>query len=199
MRILGIDPGSRVTGYGIVDALPNSDPVHVANGCIRVGNGEFSTRLRGIYTAVAELVVRFQPTEVAVERVFVSRNVDSALKLGQARGAALCATFVVDAVPQVYEYSAREIKQAVAGRGGAEKSQVQAMVRLLLAEEGPLQADAADALAAALCRAYVRRTERRLGLAVEAAGASAGADSRGEAQALLREAWATRGRRGRRR
>ncbi|MEO0423240.1 MAG: crossover junction endodeoxyribonuclease RuvC [Pseudomonadota bacterium] len=198
MRILGIDPGSRVTGYGIVDALPNSDPIHVANGCIRVGDGEFSSRLHGIYTAVAELVARFQPTEVAIERVFVSRNVDSALKLGQARGAALCATFVGEAVPAVYEYSAREIKQAVAGRGGAEKTQVQAMVRLLLDEEGPLQADAADALAAALCRAYVRRTEQRLGVAVEST-TGARAASRSETQALLREAWASRGRRGRRR
>ncbi len=198
MRILGIDPGSRVTGYGIVDAASNSDPIHVANGCIRVGDGEFSQRLHGIYTAVADLVMRYRPTEVSIERVFVSRNVDSALKLGQARGAALCATFVGETAPTVYEYSAREIKQAVAGRGGAEKSQVQSMVRLLLGEDGPLQADAADALAAALCRAYVRRTQQRLGTALETAAID-DCDGRAQAQALLREAWATRGRRGRRR
>jgi crossover junction endodeoxyribonuclease RuvC len=174
IRILGIDPGSRITGYGIVDVL-RGEPVHVANGCLRLAQGEFAARLHAIFMGLSTLVADYQPDEVVIERVFMSRNADSALKLGQARGAALCATFGPErgAVP-VFEYSAREIKQAVAGRGGAEKTQVQHMVRMLLGTTDPLQADAADALAAALCRAHLRRTERVLGEVGDAAVAKSG-------------------------
>jgi crossover junction endodeoxyribonuclease RuvC len=168
VRILGIDPGSRITGYGIVD-VAGGDPVHVSSGCLRVGRDDFAARLHAIFTGLSALVAEFGPDEVAIERVFLSRNPDSALKLGQARGAALCATFAradgAAAVP-VFEYSATQIKQAVAGRGRAEKAQVQRMVQILLGTDGAPQADAADALAAALCRAYTRRAQALVGEAV---------------------------------
>ena len=96
MRILGIDPGSRVTGYGIVDSDGRSTQ-HVHSGCIAAGNGEFPERLAKIFAGVAALMAEYRPAEVAVERVFVNRNADSALKLGQARAAAICATFDADA------------------------------------------------------------------------------------------------------
>lgn len=158
IRILGIDPGSQVTGYGILDAGVN-DNVLVQWGAIRTV-GEHAARLRQIFTQVAQLVSEFQPSEIAIERVFVHRNADSALKLGQARAAALCATF--DAELPVFEYSARHIKKAVVGRGGADKGQVQHMVRLLLAMREEPQADAADALAAALCRSHERNANALL-------------------------------------
>ena len=112
-RILGIDPGSRVTGYGIIDS-DGAQTRYVASGCIRVGSGSFAGRLNDIYSRVGELVAEFEPREVAVEQVFMHRNADSALKLGQARAAAICGTFSADT--ELYEYAAREIKQAVVGR-----------------------------------------------------------------------------------
>ncbi len=171
IRILGIDPGSRITGYGIVDVARGAEPVHVTHGCLRLDGADFAARLHAIFHGLSALVREYLPDEVAIERVFVSRNVDSALKLGQARGAALCATFAAEGVA-VFEYSPREIKLAVAGRGGAEKAQVQHMVKTLLRTGASLQADAADALAAALCRAHARRTERLLGAQLAAAGAA---------------------------
>jgi len=155
VRILGIDPGSQVTGFGLIDAA-GQEARHIASGCIRPPAGAVPERLRAIYGSIAELMARYAPAEVAIERVFMSRNPDSALKLGQASGAALCATFA--ATSCIYEYAPRAIKQAVVGYGGAEKSQVQHMVKLLLHLERAPAADAADALAVALCHAHLRGT-----------------------------------------
>jgi crossover junction endodeoxyribonuclease RuvC len=152
VRILGIDPGSQITGFGIVD-LDGSRTTAIEWGSIRT-RGAHSDRLRGIFRALGEVVRDYRPAEVAIERVFLSRNADSALKLGQARAAAICATFAAD-VP-IYEYSARHIKKAVVGSGGAEKDQVQRMVRMILGVREPIAADAADALAAAICHANER-------------------------------------------
>jgi len=155
VRILGIDPGSRITGYGVID-VAGTRTRYVASGSIRSAEGELGARLHTIFLATGRLVAEYAPGEIAIERVFVHRNADSALKLGHARAAALCGTFS-SGVP-VHEYAAREIKLAVVGRGGAHKSQVEHMVRMLLALRGELQPDAADALAAAICHANTRTT-----------------------------------------
>jgi len=152
-RILGLDPGSLCTGYAVVETV-GVKVTYVVSGSIRT-QGAFPDRLRDIFAAVAEVANQFLPDEVAIERVFLSRNADSALKLGQARGAALSATF--QRRPRVYEYAAREVKQAVVGSGAAQKEQVQLMVKRLLDIDGPVGADAADALAIALCHAHSRR------------------------------------------
>lgn len=152
VRILGIDPGSQVTGFGIID-LHDRKAVAVEWGEVRTSGGH-SGRLREIFVAVRAVVTRLEPTEISIERVFLSRNPDSALKLGQARAAALCATFGGD-IP-IHEYSARHIKKAVVGRGAADKTQVQHMVRVILGLRDAVPADAADALAAALCHAHSR-------------------------------------------
>lgn len=153
VRILGLDPGSRRTGFGVVECRDGQLTL-LAQGCLDVSTAQPVTRLRLIFEGLAALVGEHTPGEVAVERVFVSRNVDSALKLGQARGAALCA--VPGGVP-VFEYAPRAIKLALVGSGGAEKFQVAHMVRVLLGVPGPLTADAADALAVAVCHAHARR------------------------------------------
>lgn len=150
VRVLGIDPGSQCTGFGVVDAL-GSRLTYVASGVIRTRNGEFAARLCEIFTCVRSIVAQYRPSEIAIERVFVNRNPDSALKLGQARGAAICGT--IDANAEVFEYATRQIKQAVVGSGSAEKAQVQLMMRSMLKLEGRVASDAADALAAAVCHA----------------------------------------------
>ena len=153
LRILGLDPGSRCTGFGVIDCAGTA-AAHVAHGSIVTGPASATARLRVIFEAVQALVAEHRPDEVAVERVFVKRNVDSALKLGQARGAALCA------VPQgtpIFEYAARAIKLTVVGFGGADKRQVAHMMRALLRIEGRMAVDASDALAVALCHAQSRR------------------------------------------
>jgi len=153
-RILGLDPGSILTGYGVVD-VSRSGTRYVASGCIRAGRGELAERLRAIFHGVGALVSEYQPQEVAIERVFMNANPDSALKLGQARGAALCG--VTTAGATIHEYTPREVKLAVTGTGAAEKRQVQHMVKALLALDGVrLGADAADALAIAVCHAHHR-------------------------------------------
>ena len=162
-RILGLDPGSRRTGYRIL-AWEAGEYVHVAHGCIDVAGLGFAARMRRIFEAVGALIEAHAPEEVAVERVFVSRNADSALKLGQARGAALAA---VPAGTATFEYAPREVKLAVVGFGAAEKGQVGHMVSRLLALEARVPVDAADALAVALCHAQARR----LVLLARAAGA----------------------------
>jgi len=162
VRILGIDPGSQITGFGIVDVAGNRATA-VEWGSIRTG-GEHSERLRSIFLGLGQVMREYRPAEIAIERVFLSRNADSALKLGQARAAAICATFEAN-VP-IYEYSARHIKKAVVGAGAAEKEQVQRMVQMILGLSETIAADAADALAAAICHA----NERSLRGALQAAG-----------------------------
>jgi len=171
MRVLGIDPGSRVTGFGVVNVLRNGAIQYVSSGAVRAGRGELAERLKRVYDGVMEVIGQYQPTVVAVEKVFLARNADSALKLGQARGAAICAG--VNNGLTVEEYTALQIKRAVVGRGHAEKKQVQHMVRALLALSGTPQADAADALACAICHAHhaigirsypARRTRRGRGM-----------------------------------
>lgn len=163
IRILGIDPGSRVTGFGLIE-LRGSLTRPIEWGGIRT-SGEHFDRLREIFDRLGALVMRFRPDEIAIERVFLHRNADSALKLGQARAAALCATFAA-AVP-IHEYAAREIKKALVGNGGADKEQVQHMIRLVLGIQETVEADAADALAAAVCHAQVRLTSGLIARAAE--------------------------------
>lgn len=158
-RILGVDPGSRSTGFGIIDAAPNG-PVLVACGCIRTDSDNFPQRLKQIYDGIVAVVRQHQPDELAIEQVFMHKNADSALKLGQARGAALCAALVSGL--EVHEYAARSIKQAVVGKGNADKTQVQHMVKILLKLSGQLQADAGDALGVALCHLHTRETNKRI-------------------------------------
>jgi len=150
-RILGIDPGLRVTGYGLIEAR-GQNLSYVASGCIRAGAGSLPARLGVIARDIAFLIAESRPTEVAVEKVFVNVNPHSTLLLGQARGAAIAAA-VLAGMP-VTEYTAGQVKQAVVGGGRAAKSQVQTMVTHLLALPGAPQEDAADALATAICHAH---------------------------------------------
>lgn len=151
MRILGIDPGSRITGYGIIQKQGNR-LLHVDNGAIFTDSaGDFPLRLHRIFTGLSEIIERYRPDAMAVEQVFLSNNVQSALKLGQARGAAIVAG--VSAGLPVSEYTALQVKQAVVGHGKAAKEQVQQMVKALLNLPEIAQADASDALAVAICHA----------------------------------------------
>ncbi len=158
MRILGIDPGSRITGYGVIDS-DGVRSVYIGSGCIHVRADQMAEKLGIIFREVDRIVQDHQPEELSVEQVFMSRNAASALKLGHARGAAICA--VVNHKLPVSEYSPRTIKQAIVGTGAADKAQVQHMVRRLLRLDDELQSDAADALAAALCHAHTIATLRR--------------------------------------
>ena len=152
--MLGVDPGSRITGYGLIDA--RQDALHyVASGCIDTKGGAFPLRLAEIYRGLGEVVTTHGPSEFAIEEVFLARNPQSALKLGQARGAAIAAAVGAD-LP-VYEYAARFVKQAVVGTGRASKAQVAYMVRMLLRLDAAPAADAADALAVAICHVNTRR------------------------------------------
>jgi crossover junction endodeoxyribonuclease RuvC len=154
-RVLGLDPGSLRTGFGVIDCRAGAEH-YVASGCINVKGEELALRLRRIFEAVQKLIELHQPDEVAIERVFMHRNADSALKLGQARGAALCAA--VGGGASAHEYAPRAIKLAVTGYGAAEKPQVAQMVVTLLSLPRRPAADAADALAVALCHAQTRRS-----------------------------------------
>ena len=164
VRILGIDPGSRRTGVGVIDAGADGRLAHVFHCAIEVDTetDNFSLRLKRIFEELGTIIARWEPQEAAIERVFMSKNADSALKLGQARGAAICAAVAQQL--DVAEYTPSEIKQAVVGTGGADKSQVQHMVGVLLALDGKLQADAADALAVAMAHAHTRATVQRIGI-----------------------------------
>lgn len=166
-RILGIDPGSLSTGYGILDS-EGQHLSYVAGGCIRTGGEDFSRRLSDIYFGIGRLVEEFNPDEVAVERAFVHKNADSALKLGQARAAAICGT-LSKSLP-LTEYTPKEVKLAVVGKGGADKEQVQHMMRVLLKLKGELQADCADALAVAVCHAHSRGLKAQLAGLLRARG-----------------------------
>jgi len=155
VRILGLDPGSRRTGFGVIECR-GSELVAVAHGCLNVASATPAARLRLIFEGLKALLAEHAPGEVAVERVFVSRNADSALKLGQARGAALCA---IPADVPVFEYAPRAVKLALVGSGAAEKFQVAQMIRTLLSLGERPAADAADALAVAVCHAHQRRLQ----------------------------------------
>ncbi|MBV1898766.1 MAG: crossover junction endodeoxyribonuclease RuvC [Cycloclasticus pugetii] len=157
MRILGIDPGSRTTGYGVIE-VSGREVKYVDSGCIRTGGGALPDRLKKIYLGVREIMQHYQPQEMAVEQVFMGRNADSALKLGQARASAICAVFDHDI--KVFEYAARQIKQALVGKGSADKTQVQHMVKILLKLQGDPQMDASDALAVALCHFHTDQTNQ---------------------------------------
>lgn len=148
--ILGIDPGSRITGYGLIDVLGNRMEF-VDCGCIKTDSTVFHARLSQIFDGLCEVIERHVPQQAAVEQVFMGRNAASALKLGQARGVAILAC-LQHQLP-LDEYSARQVKLAIAGRGAAEKQQVQHMVRALLGLQRPVAEDAADALAVAICHA----------------------------------------------
>ncbi len=150
-RILGIDPGSRITGFGIIERH-RQQSVYVTSGCIRTQSKLMPQRLQEIYTGLTQIIEQYQPTISAIEQVFVHRNVASALKLGQARGVAILAC--VQHNLTVHEYAPTQIKQAVVGNGHAEKIQVQQMVKILLSLSKMPQVDAADGLAAALCHAH---------------------------------------------
>jgi crossover junction endodeoxyribonuclease RuvC len=170
-RILGIDPGSQRTGVGIIDVDGGGRTTHVFHATLDLlsnsddgdGREDFPLRLKRLLQGLTAIIETHRPDEVAVEKVFMARNPDSALKLGHARGAAICAAVQRD-LP-VHEYAAKEVKLAVVGTGGADKAQIQHMVGIMLNLKGKLQADAADALAVAITHAHVRATAQRLGVA----------------------------------
>lgn len=153
VRLLGIDPGLRFTGFGVID-VRGHDMVYVASGVIKVAQGTLPERLRSLMDGVHEVVVAYAPHESVIEKVFVNVNPQSTLLLGQARGAAIGALVLKD-LP-VHEYTALQLKKAVVGHGKAKKEQVQEMVARLLGLPNSPQADAADALAAAICHAQNR-------------------------------------------
>ena len=148
--ILGIDPGSRKTGFGIINAIGNKTE-YVTSGVIRIPDVELPERLKVIFNSITQIINQYCPQEMAIEQVFMAKNAASALKLGQARGAAIVAAVALD-LP-VSEYEARKVKQSVVGNGAADKLQVQHMIKTLLRLPAAPQEDAADALAVALCHA----------------------------------------------
>jgi len=151
MRILGVDPGSQKTGVGIIDVQGNR-LTHVHHAMIRTGKGDFDERLHILFAGLSKIITAFKPDSAAIEDVFVSKNVGSALKLGQARGALIAACG--DRGLRVVPYSPTKVKQSVVGFGRADKDQVGHMVRMLLHPPEPLPEDAADALAVAICHAH---------------------------------------------
>jgi crossover junction endodeoxyribonuclease RuvC len=151
MRILGIDPGLRTTGFGVIEQA-GGKLRYITSGCVRSGDGELAARLKAILEGLAEVIAANRPQQVAIEKVFVNVNPQSTLLLGQARGSAICAA-VIAGLP-VAEYTALQVKQAVVGKGHAKKEQVQHMVKRLLALPGDPSPDAADALACAICHAH---------------------------------------------
>jgi len=151
IRILGIDPGLRITGFGVLDKV-GQQLSYVASGCIKTPDGELPERLKAILNSLSEVIAQHRPDQVAVEKVFVNVNPQSTLLLGQARGAAICAAVLAN-LP-VAEYTALQVKQGVVGNGHAEKEQVQLMVQRLLKLSGTPSPDAADALACAICHAH---------------------------------------------
>ncbi len=163
MRVLGIDPGSRVTGLGVVESS-NQSLIALHSENLRLGGGPLPERLGEIYRRISVLVGEFSPDMVAVEQVFVANNARSALTLGQARGSAICSA--VNEGCGVTEYSALQIKRAVVGSGSATKEQVQHMVRVLLGLRSSPGADAADALACAICHIHTAEVTARIGRAM---------------------------------
>lgn len=157
--ILGIDPGSRITGYGIIRVEKNRH-VYLTSGSLKLTADSLTQRLQQIFLGLQKIIQTYEPAEAAIEQVFMHQNPGSALKLGQARGAAIVATANHE-IP-VAEYSARQVKQSVVGYGAAKKEQVQHMVRVLLNLSGMPEFDAADALAIALCHANSRQSVGKL-------------------------------------
>lgn len=154
MLILGIDPGSRITGFGLIEKK-GSQYIYVASGCIKTKSQTFCQRLDEIHQGVYAIVQKYAPSQVAIEKIFLKENVDSAFKLGHARGAALVA--IASHQLCVSEYAPRVIKKTVVGYGGADKKQIQQMVKILLGLSEVPQTDAADALAVAMCHAGHQR------------------------------------------
>ncbi len=159
MRIIGVDPGSRITGYGVIE-VSGKQSQFLNCGCVRTEGDNLPGRLAQIFTQLSAVITEFQPEVLAIEQVFMHRNADSALKLGQARGAAICAATAAGL--SVHEYSARQVKQAIVGRGNAAKNQVQHMVTALLQLSATPSEDAADALAVALCHQHTSATIGRM-------------------------------------
>ena len=167
MRILGIDPGLRLTGFGVIEAN-GTKLSYVASGCVRSGAGDLAARLKIILEGLNEVIAAHAPAVAVVEKVFVNANPQSTLALGQARGTAICA-LVMAGLP-VAEYTALQVKQSVVGNGHAAKEQVQQMVRRLLALPGAPSPDAADALACAICHAHSGGARTRRGRVVSLRG-----------------------------
>ena len=159
MRVLGIDPGSRITGFGVID-IEKGKLKYVTSGCIRMKDKELPARLKTIFEGVTEVIDSTGPEFMAIEEVFVSRNVKSALVLGQARGAAISAG--VNRGLPAGEYTALQIKKSVVGYGKADKGQVQHMVKSILSLAGLPQEDAADALACAICHSHTLENSNRI-------------------------------------
>ncbi len=162
MRVLGIDPGSRITGFGVIE-INNGKLQYVSSGCIKMKEQDLPARLKTIFDGISEVIDSASAEFLAIEDVFVSRNARSAIVLGQARGAAISAG-VNKGLP-VAEYTALQIKKSVVGYGQADKTQVQHMVRSILALDGAPQQDAADALACAICHSHT--LEHRLGMDIK--------------------------------
>lgn len=159
MRILGVDPGSRNTGVGVIDCEGGqAHCVHYRT--IRTVDGDFADRIGEIFREMSITMQQFKPQRVAVERVFVNNNAESSLKLGHARGAAICA--IVQTGLSIAEYSPNAVKKALVGRGHADKAQVEHMVKILLNLQDKIPPDAADALAVALCDQHHAETTQRL-------------------------------------
>ncbi len=165
MIILGIDPGSRLTGYGFIKNHANRLQ-YLDSGCIKVKGDTLPQRLGYIFNRLSELIEQHRPVQMGIESVFMHKNADSALKLGQARGAAICAAHQFDV--EVFEYAPREIKLTIVGKGAAQKEQVMHMVTRLLSLKKSLQADEADALATAICHAQHQQMESKTGLPARA-------------------------------
>lgn len=182
-RILGIDPGLNRTGYGIVEVRGGALQ-WVDSGVIRVAAGELPARLRCILRELASVIARHRPDEASVEKVFVNVNPKSTLLLGQARGAAICAAVAADLA--VHEYSALQVKQAVTGYGHADKTQMQRMVQRLLSLQEAPAADAADALACAICHAHATSRPRSVAAQLGSHGAAV---ARRGARRSGRSAW----------
>lgn len=159
MIILGVDPGSRITGYGLIERS-GSELKYITSGCIRMGNHPLDQRLLMLHRALKDLIAEYQPDTAAVEQVFMHAHPKSALVLGHARGAILVTLASLGTA--LAEYAPREVKLAVVGKGAAAKEQVGHMVRVLLNLSGTPQEDAADALGVAICHAHHLHAKERL-------------------------------------
>lgn len=165
MRVIGLDPGSRVTGFGVIETKGSSFR-HIESGNVRLPDLALPERLREIFDRLSQVIERTQPEVMAVEKVFMARNAQSALTLGQARGVAIVAA--ANHGLEIREYSALQVKQALVGRGRAAKQQVQHMVRILLELQQPPPMDTADALACAICHLNTTQGAARIRAGISA-------------------------------